>query len=102
MFICASSRLHALSRVPDSPLDPQLQLAASVGLSTLRQAQLGAAVPEVTSAIHRTRTTTAIEHQRSRTRSVQPKVHQAATADLQAAGLVSLSLLGQQKNLAIL
>jgi hypothetical protein len=101
-FLSSSRRrLHALGGVADPPLDPQLQLTASVGVPAVRQTQLGPALPALASAVYRTRTAAALKHQRSRSRSIQSEVHQATTADLQATGVVSLSLLSARRNYVI-
>lgn len=93
LFTLFSRRIYALGGVTDHPLDLELQLAPAVGVPALRQTQLGTALPAIALEVHGGARTPALEHQRSRPGSVQPEVHQATTAVVQTAGVISLSLL---------
>lgn len=86
-------RIYTFGGLADNSLDPELQFAPAVGVPALRQTQLSAEISAIASEVYGGPGTSAIEHQRSRPGSVQPEVHQATTADLQTAGIITLSLL---------
>jgi hypothetical protein len=86
-------RIFAFSTLANYPLDSKLQLVASVGVSAVREAQLGPAIFALASEIHGTTAAAAQFHERGRSRAIQPAIHQAATAGAQATGLIALSLL---------
>lgn len=60
--VLSSNRIYAFGCLTDHSLDPELQFASSVGMPTLRQAQLGSEIPSVALEIHRAPSTASIEH----------------------------------------